>query len=96
MKQLIIVMVMSFSVSLFAPVSTPVSNNEPDVGSNLITQNLLDNQDQNPDELSEDEDSLFYEQAIISRKLFQISLPPLSSQQKIIWAYRASESDLFL
>lgn len=96
MKQLIAVMVLSFSVTLFAPASTPVFNHKPDVVSNLITQNILDIQDQNPDELSEDEDSLFYEQAIISRKLFQISLPPLSSKQKIVWAYRMSESDLFL
>ena len=89
-------MVMGFSVSLFAPVSTPVLKKKPDIISSLITQNILDNQNQNPDELSEDEDTLFFEQAIISRKLFQISLPPLSRKKKIIWAFRMSESDLFL
>ena len=87
---------MSFSVTLFGPASTPVVKKNPDIITSMLTQNILDNPDQNPDELSEDEDTLFYEQAIISRKLFQIKLPPLSSKQKIIWAYRMSESDLFL
>jgi hypothetical protein len=96
MKQIIVIIVMSFSVSLFAPVSNSVFKDKPDAVSDLITQNIMDNQDQTPDEFGEDEDSLFYDQAIISRKLFQITVPPLTSKQKIIWAYRMSESDLFL
>ena len=96
MKYLVIVIILSFWASLFAPVSSPLSKTNPDNIPNTISQIILDNQEQNPDEFGEDEDALLYEQEIIYRKLFQKTLPPLSNKKKIIWAFRMSESDLFL
>lgn len=90
------VIILSFWASLFAPVSSPPSKTNPDNIPDIISQKILDNQEQNPDEFGDDEDALLYEQEIIYRKLFQKTLPPLSNKKKIIWAFRMSESDLFL
>lgn len=43
-----------------------------------------------------DEDDFFYDPEIISRKLFQKTLPALSSREKILWSFRIADSDLFL
>ena len=36
------------------------------------------------------------DQDMISRKLFQKRLPPLTKKQKIVWAFRLAESNPFL
>lgn len=96
MKYFVILIMLSFWASLFAPVSSPPSKTNPDNIPDIISQINLDNQEQNPDEFGDDEDALLYEQEIIYRKLFQKTLPPLSNKNKIIWAFRMTEPDLFL
>jgi len=51
--------------------------------------------DQVIDPSSVDEDDFFYDPEIISRKLFQKTLPALSGRQKILWSFRMADSDLF-
>jgi len=44
----------------------------------------------------EDDDYFADDQDIFSRKLFQKKLTPLSTKEKIIWAFRLSETNAFL
>jgi len=44
----------------------------------------------------EEDDSMFYDQEIFSRKLFQKTLPPLSGREKIVWSFRMATPDPFL
>lgn len=50
--------------------------------------------DENNSEMEDEE--LSYPQDNISRKLFQKKLPPLTNHEKIIWAFRMADSNLFL
>lgn len=47
----------------------------------------------------EPEDDLFpfsYEQDILSRKIFQKTLPPLDNREKIVWSFKIADRDPFL
>jgi len=44
----------------------------------------------------DDDDYFADDQDIFSRKLFQKKLTPLSTREKIIWAFRLSETNAFL
>ena len=44
----------------------------------------------------DDEDSLPYEPDILSRKVFQKKMEPLSNKEKIIWSFRMAETNSFL
>jgi hypothetical protein len=44
----------------------------------------------------DDDDYFADDQDIFSRKLFQKKLTPLSTKEKIIWAFRLSETNTFL
>lgn len=96
MKRIVFVAILVCGIHLFAPVSQSVDFYESHESAPLISQNLMNNQQQQGDELGDDEDYMFYEQEIFSRKLFQKKLPPLTQKEKIIWAFRMSEPDLFL
>lgn len=37
-----------------------------------------------------------YEQEIISKKLYQKNLPPLSKREKITWAFKTAKTSIFL
>lgn len=61
-----------------------------------LPQDMSLNSDQVIDPSRVDEDDFFYDPEIISRKLFQKTLPALSSREKILWSFRMADSNLFL
>jgi hypothetical protein len=51
------------------------------------------------DERVEGEDEIVpfsYEQEILSRKLYQRTLPPMTRMEKVAWSFRTAQSDPFL
>ncbi len=44
----------------------------------------------------EDDLAYSYEQEIISRRVFQKRLPPLSSRERVIWSFRVAAKSPFL
>jgi len=51
------------------------------------------------EKLPETEDEMLpysYEQEIISKKLFQKNLPPLTKREKTIWAFKTAKISIFL
>ncbi|HNX96725.1 MAG TPA: hypothetical protein PKK12_03510 [Candidatus Aminicenantes bacterium] len=44
----------------------------------------------------EDDLSYSYEQEIISRKVFQKRLPPLTARERVIWSFRVTAKSPFL
>ncbi|MCK4835711.1 MAG: hypothetical protein KAT17_03705 [Candidatus Aminicenantes bacterium] len=96
MKRLFSILILMLNINLFAPLIQQTNKPGNDNTSDMISQNILDIQEQETDEFGEDEEYLYDEHEIFSRKLFQKKLPPLSKKEKIIWAFRMSEPDLFL
>ena len=96
MKISITVFVILCAINLFAPVDHPANQSEKNTPSPMISQDIMNIKEQESNDLGDEEDYMFYEQEIFSRKLFQKTLPPLTQEEKIIWSFRMSEPDLFL
>ena len=99
MKLSIIILIFTLNVFLFSPITKQKKTTEKDNNNNITSQNILDYQQpesEDSDDPLDDEEYLFYDQEIFTRKLFQKDLQPLSKKEKIIWAFRMSSPDLFL
>jgi hypothetical protein len=96
MKILLFIILFGINIFLFAP--SPHIPTVPDSNRTLemSVQELNNFQQEDSNELGDEDDMFFYEQESFSRKLFQRKLTPLSKPEKIIWAFRMSEPDLFL
>lgn len=95
MKKITIYLIVVFAICLLFPITTgtvpqqdPTIPDRTDPGNMQITDDI--------DEPTDDEEIIFSDQEIFSRKLFQKTLPPLKKKQKVIWAFRMSQHDLFL
>jgi hypothetical protein len=100
MKRLIKILVLIFacyvSISMLAQNQPPASDQDNKTKQQQTTpENNIQMPDDNNQDI-DDDDSYPYEQDIISRKLFQKDLHPLSNKEKIIWSFRMAETNTFL
>jgi hypothetical protein len=100
-KVLVLLLACYVSISLLAqnqqnqqnPRPTGEAQNSPQ--QEIAPENNIPMPDDNSQEI-DDDDSYPYEQDIISRKLFQKDLTPLTTKEKIIWSFRMAETNTFL
>ena len=95
MKKTTTYLAIIFMACIFFPVLTGSTPQETPVQPDRTQANNLEVID-DIDEPTDDEEIIFSDQEIFSRKLFQKTLPPLKKKQKVIWAFRMSKHDLFL
>lgn len=96
MKHLIrilaVLLLIYLSFVLTAQNSAPVENN---TGPQAVGVDVPDDPNDQSQEI-EDDDYFSYDQDILSRKLYEKKLPPLSNKEKIIWSFRLAETNSFL
>jgi len=95
MKKTTIFFIIVFAVCLFFPNLTSGIPQENSTDPSRTEPNNIEIIDDIEDP-TDDEEIIFSDYEIFSRKLFQKTLPPLKKKQKIIWAFRMSQHDLFL
>ena len=96
MKRLTITILVALHISLFSPPADSLLVQDSTPAPIISAQDLNNFQQEDAGEFGDEDDIFFYEQESFSRKLFQRKLTPLSKREKIIWAFRMSEPDLFL
>jgi hypothetical protein len=94
-KILVSIVILYLSVSMLAQNQKPVTESSTQSSREEIQEPDIDIPDEDTPEM-EDEDFYPYDQGIISRKLFQKKLAPLSRKQKIKWSFRLAETNSFL
>ena len=103
MKHIIKILVLIFVIYVFYALTAQASgrqtNDDPQAEITGNTEQIEPQQIDDPDDPSpdlDDEDYFSYDQDILSRKLYEKKLSPLSPKEKIIWSFRLAETNTFL